>query len=297
MWTRARTLAILLAAPMLGIGLAGCLGGDGVETAGPEAAQQDGFYVSLLIVDAEFFPIPGVHVAAQPGDLEATTDENGTATLGPVAADTTLGITVAREGYATAEAEVFVGAEPPDEVLIALEPVSTDVPYHETVNHVAYIDCAWAAPIGTLPCNVVDRQLGTNLTMDRSQWFFEIPAPGLASLLQESKWNPNAVGSDMRFLLFHPDLVTGSAVGGETYLDGRGGSPYRTMMIPGEEAERADVPFNGTEGFLYQALYRPWYTNSTLGIFAIYVNHRVDNWYTFFYHRPGTLDFSVLPDE
>jgi hypothetical protein len=280
------------------LAFSGCIGSDDGGPAGiGEDAGGQSLILRALVVDPEFFPVPGASVSAQPGDLEAVSDLNGSVTLRPVPPDTELQVHVERQGYASLDLVVTVGAEAPEELAWVLEPVSRDVPYHETIPHTVFIDCAWAAPIGTLPCNVVDRQLGTNLTMDRSQWFFEIPSPGLASLLQESVWDANAVGSDMRFLIFHPDLVTGSAVGGETYLDGRGGSPFRTMMIPGEHADRADVLFNGTQGFLYQALYRPWYSNSTTGIFAAYVNHRVDNYYTFFYHREGALDYTALPDE
>ncbi len=81
-------------------------------------------------------------------------------------------------------------------------------------------------------------------------------------------------------------------------LDGRGGSPYRTFLIPGEEGDGASQAFEGNESTPYQMLYRPWVTNSTTGAsVVVYVNHRVDSYYTFFYHRAGPTDFTALPDE
>lgn len=255
----------------------------------------EGAFIGGRVVDIEFVPLEGVTVAG--GGLVAITDLNGTFRLGPYEPGARIALRAEKPGYASAELETVATQGETASVLIALTPVASDVPYYETVPHVAFIDCAWAGSVGSLPCNPVDRQLGTNFTNDQSQWFFKVPGPNLAALLHEATWQANALGRDMRFLLFHPDLVSGSAVGGDPYLDSRGGSPDRSWLLPGEEAERAAVAFNGEEGFDYQALYRPWTTNSTIPGWAVYVQHRVENYYTFFYHRVGREDFTALPDE
>lgn len=256
----------------------------------PEAA-----YVVGRVVDVEIVPLEGVTVSAD--ERSTVTDANGTFRLGPFDQGQVVTLQADKEGYASGSGEVAATSDGAEPVLIILVPVASSVPYYETIPHVAFIDCAWAGPPGSLPCNPVDRQLGTNFTNDQSQWFFSIPGPNLAALLHEAVWAPSPWGRDMRFLLFHPDLVSGSAVGGDVYLDSRGGSPDRSWLIAGQEAERADVPFDGNESFLYQALYRPWTTNSTLPGWGLAVQQRVENFYTFFYHREGRDDFTVLPDQ
>ncbi len=255
----------------------------------------EGAFILGRVVDIEIVPLDGVTVAG--GDLNTLTDPNGTFRLGPFDAGTNVGLRAEKPGYAPAEVDTIAMEDQPTPIVMTLVPVASSVPYYETVPHVAFIDCAWAGSPGSLPCNPIDRQLGTNFTNDQSQWFFKIPGPNLAAMLHEATWQANTLGRDMRFLLFHPDLVSGSAVGGDPYLDSRGGSPDRSWLIPGEEAERASAAFNGNESFDYQALYRPWTTNSTIPGWAVYAQHRVENFYTFFYHRVGRDDFTVLPDE
>ena len=277
--------------------LAGCAG------ASPQAApngdlgfdDSEGAYVVGRVVDVEIVPLEGVTVSAD--ERTAMTDQNGTFRLGPFEPGQVVTVTAEKVGYAPGAVDALATLDGSEVLLITIVPIASSVPYYETIPHVAFIDCAWAGPPGSLPCNPIDRQLGTNFTNDQSQWFFSVPGPDVAALLHEAVWAPSPWGRDMRFLLFHPDLVSGSAVGGDPYLDSRGGSPDRSWLIPGEEAERAAVPFNGNESFLYQALYRPWTTNTTIPGWGLAVQQRVDNFYTFFYHREGRDDFTVLPDQ
>lgn len=286
----------LAAATMLWF--AGCVASTSETTAGPAGLESGaGAFIVGIVLDLEIVPVEGAAITASPGEHRTVTNDNGLFRVGPFDPGTTVAIHAEKTGYAPGDAETVAVEGSSERLVITLRSVATSVPYHETIPHVAFIDCAWAiSGLGSLPCNPVDRQLGTNYTNDQSQWFFKIPSPSVAGLLHEAVWQPNALGKDMRFLLFHPDLVSGSAVGGDVYLDSRGGSPDRSWLYPGKEAERADVPFNGTEGFDYQALYRPWTTNSTVSGVAIYVQHRVENYYTFFYHRAGSEQFTVLPD-
>lgn len=288
---------ILLAAS---VAASGCVGDGGADdVAGlSDGNVADGFGVCGIVVDPEFFPIGDAVVAIEPGEHRGTTDANGTWCLGPVDAFTTIEVTVGAHGFEPAAIELDIQDTPPETVVVTLQTVPGKEPYSETVPHVAFIECAWASSfLGTLPCNPVDRTLGTQTTVDNSQYFFEIPAPGLAAMLFEAKWDPQPLGEDMRFILLIPDIVESNYATGDPMLDGRGGSPYATWLYPGEDGERASQEFVGNESTPYQMLYRPWVTNSTLGPFALYVNHRVDSYYTFFYHRAGPTSFTALPDE
>jgi hypothetical protein len=287
-----RLFAVLAAAAIA----SGCIGSSESATTGPGALAGDGaVFVAGRVVDDQIVPLENVTVTG--GDHLSLTDANGSFLLGPFLPGETIVIRGEKAGYADAEQSALIVVEPPIRILLTLQPVSTNVPYYATIPHVAFIECAWAGPIGSLPCNPVDRQLGTNFTNDQSQWYFSVPGAGVVALLHEATWQANAFGRDMRFLLFHPDLVTGSAVGGDPYLDARGPSPRHNWLVAGEEAQGAAAPFDATEGFQYQALYRPWTTNSTIPGWAVYIQHRVENFYTYFYHRQGPQDFSVLPDQ
>lgn len=284
---------------MASVAASGCMGGDSANIEGVESGTvEDGFGVCGIVVDAEFFPVAGATVGIDPGEHRTTSDANGTWCLGPIDAFTKVEVWVEANGFQPFSIELQVQDQPPETIVVTLASVPGQEPYEETIPHVAFIECAWASSfLGTLPCNPVDRTLGTQTTVDNSQYFFEIPAPGLAAMLFEAKWESQPLGDDMRFILLIPDIVESNYATGDPMLDGRGGSPYATWLYPGEEGERASQAFVGNESTPYQMLYRPWVTNSTLGVFAVYINHRVESYYTFFYHREGPTDFTALPDE
>lgn len=286
------------AALALAVVLAGCAGGDPARLARTEVfGEANGGSLCGLVVDVEFLPVAGATVGASGHDRTVLTDPTGGFCLGPFGAGTEVELWVEADGYASATSTQRVGASD-GPVTVILEPLPGLEPYHETVPHVAFIECAWGASFaGTLPCNPVDRTLGTSITVDNSQYFFDIPGPNLAALLFEAEWQQNQLGRDMRFILLVPDIIESNYATGEPMLDGRGSAPYRTWLYPGQEGERASQPFVGNESTPYQMLYRPWTTNSTTGVFAIYVQHRVESYYTFFYHRALAEDWTALPEK
>lgn len=293
---------VLITFVLVTLTFAGCVGGgsDGgaASSVDPVQLDEDGNpYLLGLVVDSEFFPISNATVGLIPDGPVTTTGSDGSFQLGPLPEANSYEVYAEREGFQGLVRRVEA-SDLSDQLVFSLDAVPGREPYHETVPHVGFIECAWAVNgLGTLPCNPVDRTLGTSLTVDNSQYFFEIPAPDLVQLRVEAMWDAHLLGRDMRFLLFKPDIVDGAPVGGDTYLDGRGGSPYRTWLTDGVPGTRADEPFDGNETTLYQALYRPWATNSTVPNVAIFVNHRVENFYTFFYHREGPPRFSAMPDQ
>jgi hypothetical protein len=294
-----RARGFLVATIMTAMALAGCLGGGDGQAVGPAGpgGGEAAACVKGVVLDAELFPLKGATVGFVDTERSAQSDANGSFILcadGPG----TYQIYAEKNGYASSLEDVTLDGTRLVEVLIELEAVGSKAPFHETIPHTAFIECAWAISpaLGTSPCNAVDRNLGTELTVDNSQWFFEIPQDGLSALVMEAMWDPQTMGRDMRFLLLIPDVVGSNYLTGEPMLDGRGGSPYRTVLLPGETGDGGSQEFVGDDATPYQVLYRPWITNSTTGTAVVYVNHRVDSFWTFFYYDARTKDFSALPD-
>jgi hypothetical protein len=65
--------------------------------------------------------------------------------------------------------------------------------------------------------------------------------------------------------------------------------------VPGLTAPGGTVAFNGNRSVTYEAFIRGSETNATVPA-ALYVDHRADNWFTFFYNRRGSPEFTALSD-
>lgn len=285
------------AALVLLLATAGCVGGLANDDASaPRAADLDeSYFVRGLVVDSEFVPVADAAVTAAPGDWVATTGPDGAFELGPLA-PATYRVEASKPGYKASALDVVVAQASPERLLITLIPVASHVPYHTTVLFVALLDCSWATFGATFPCIPIDRVTGQNITGDRSRWKFQIPDPGLANLLHEMEWKPQATGRDMKISITEPNQPV--FIGGVTkfYLFRFGGSPLRSWLWPGQIAPGGSVPFDGNQSAKYDAFIRGSETNHTIP-FVLYIEQRANNWFTFFYNRPGPPDFTALPDK
>lgn len=276
---------------------AGCVGGAAGEQGSRKGAAHldESYFARGLVVDSEFVPLADAAVVATPGDRVATTGPDGTFELGPLAPGA-YRIEASKAGYQAFAVAVVIAQSNPERLLFTLIPVASTVPYHSTQLFVALLDCSWATFGATFPCVPIDRVTGQNITGDRSKWKFEIPDPGLANLLHEMEWKPQATGRDMKISITEPNQPV--FIGGVTkfYLFRFGGSPLRSWLWPEKVAPGGSVPFDGNQSAKYDAFIRGSETNQTVP-FALYVEQRANNWFTFFYNRPGRSDFSALPDK
>lgn len=281
------------------LSLAGCLGAGGsgngaVSGPGQVDLEQHGLLV-VTVVDPEVIPIADALVRIDPGGREAVTDEAGVARfapLDPAAYDVYAG----RPGYrdVTTVTRVIIGQ---NDLLVTLEPVSTDVPYRATEVYAVQVFCRWAVEaIGSsVPCNPVPPEAVGLPTMGYNCCFeFRIASPGLANLLHEMDWQSQAYGREMGVEIASTELTQAQA---QTFLLSNGPSPHRNWMVPGETAAGGDAPFVGADGTAYVGAHPVGARNSTVPGVAIVLDLRVDNWLTFFYNRPGPTGFTILPDE
>ncbi len=275
---------------------AGCLGGSPSTPSDADGPDGDGVMLRGLVVDTEFFPLDEAAVTLAGSDETTVTDGNGTFELGPVAVGSAFTLVVEKMGYLDQEVAGQAAADD-RQILVTLTPTALDVPFHETFVHVALLDCSWAILSATFPCVPIDRVTGQNITGDRSEWNFEIPYDGLADLLHEMTWQEQATGKDMKIVMTDPGEAV--FVGGVSnfYLSRAGGDPLRSWLVPGQVGPGGDVPFDGNESREYRAFIRGSESNMTVPVAAIYIEHRADNWFSFFYNRAGPRDFTALPDE
>ena len=257
---------------------------------------EDGFILNILIIDQELVPIDQALVTLTPGPQSTNTSTDGRASFGPlVEGDYT--VRVEKDGYATIGKQVFIAQSPPDRLIVSLVPVASDVPYHLTHVFVAYIFCTMTISNTFAPCVPVNVLTGQNITEDRAEFNFQIPYPGLADMLHEMVWQRQPTGVDMSVTIRPPGapLVVGGVT--VTYLSTGGGSPLRNWVVAGVENEGASAPFDANESTPYTTIIRGNSDNTTGNLMSLYLDHRVNNYFTFFYNRPGPRDFTVIPEE
>lgn len=249
-----------------------------------------------LVVDAEIVPIAAALVVLTPGGLATNTTTSGQFQFGPLP-EGHYTIEVTKHGYAPARAEFAVAQSPPERIVVTLIAVASNVPYHITHVFVAYIFCTLTVSGTFAPCFPVNVLTGQNITEDRAEFNFRIPYPGLADLLHEMVWQKQATGSDMSVTIRPPGAPL--VIGGVTviYLATGGGSPLRSWVVAGETNPGATAKFDANESTPYTTILRGRSTNTTANAMSLYLDHRVNNYFTFFYNRPGPRDFTVIPDE
>lgn len=253
-----------------------------------------------VVVDEELVPIEGVRITDDNSPQVAVTDSAGAFTLGPVESGEHV-LTAEKAGYATETLRVEVFDEPVLAVRVILEATAKAVPFHESVLHVTFVNCASRNLIGGMPCTALpDYVLGTNVSSNERYYFqFVVPSPGLADMLVEMIWTEQTLASDMLFKIQTPpgQPFTGLAT---SYYRMEGGQPLRGWVLAGVDNDGdgpGEVFDAGPNNITYEGLTIWSSGNATIPYTSIYVNHRTDAWLTFFYNRAGDRDFTALPEE
>lgn len=137
---------VLVTLLMLGIGLAGCLGGGddgGSQGTDPDQPQfsEDTGAVSGLVTTDDFLPIQGALVAilGADADLETTTSDSGAFVLSNVPPGTHT-LAVQKLGFESAAQSVQVAAGEEVEVEIQLNSVAVEEPWIESLPHTGYME-------------------------------------------------------------------------------------------------------------------------------------------------------------
>lgn len=294
-------LRLAIPVALLALALAGCSDGAGPAAVLPADEQP----LSGVVVTQAIVPVAGATVRAQPGDLEATTGEDGLFDLGPVAAGT-YQLVVRAEGYAEAVVTAVAGPQVAKVVLLA---TSTDVPYIEVQKFDGYLECTfdiWVSPYQVLgaPCvGVVDLVTGATVSSDQWQFVWEVSAPGLAGALAEMVWDAQPTGSHMGMLLRNVAGAGSGVDAGGTNVDTqfastRGPSPLQMWVHQGIENPGADegaafqVPQNDTMQYKLLVLGRADYSQPA--DVHLMLQNRPQVFVTEFYHRIGDPSYSVL---
>jgi len=211
--------ALLAAATMLAVALAGCS-----ENPGNEKPDDDAFedlpgeplpegkgVIRGIVLDVAILPIPAVTVKLQGPNLETTTNENGAFVFSGVEPGTYF-LQASKPGYDKIQAQVTVvaGVEKPDAVKIQLPRLPGTEPFVVADDYVAFISCGfktanyvWDAdscdPTGTLGYAASDDSAPTfdtgttqNATYYQSEIFWEANQPLSSGLVTIQCLGPNA---------------------------------------------------------------------------------------------------------
>lgn len=300
---RACVLALLLAA------VAGCAQdptASQVEALG-QADFGDGPGILVgQVVDPEIVPVEGAQVFVLGTQLRATTDATGLFRIGPLEPGL-HSLRVERQGYATADAEVSLGTP----VTIILDPVASDVPYHETTVHQAYLMChvVFILPGGEFgglnaPCAAIIDLVAKNTAPDDWIFPFTVENPGFESLVMEMTWMTQQFGHDglLQLTTFaEAEVGSGVTIGGTVY-GGTMGPPFHVILHAGQSYwEDDDEPVyfypepNATQKF--ELLVAGGEGNTTIPGGAVFLEFRPTVYLSFFYNREATEGFTALPDE
>lgn len=316
-----RIMALLVAAATAA---AGCIGAGGVPQSdggngsanaavdpnAPGEIEPAPGHISGIVVDPELVPVAEAYVAVTPGDYVTTTNAAGAFKIGPLA-EGTYSVLAEKRGYQSATIEVAVREESPTKVTLTLEPMASDVPYHETLTRVMFLYCAVAiAPPTTLraPCGgLVDIVLQTVTgqpspnTLDTWTFDFRIEKPGFASLVMEMVWPPQSLGQNALMQL--TKIARAQSSGGGVTISGTvyGGhmaQPYHDVIHAGRlyVSNRNNTFYptpNATQDF--QMLVSVYEGNTTTG-HGVFIQWRPTVYLTFFYNRQASPDFTILPD-
>ncbi|HEX9816168.1 MAG TPA: carboxypeptidase-like regulatory domain-containing protein [Candidatus Thermoplasmatota archaeon] len=279
----------------------GCVGATPSSGPGPNVAfDPQAIAIRGLVIDDEFVPIEGVTITDAGCDRTAMTDSQGVFILGPLE-EGEHPLTASKVGYQSVGIAVAVFDEPVEGIRFVLSAATSNVPYHETTNHVTFVNCASYNLVGGVPCTALpDYVIGGNtISPDESFSFrFKVPNDNLADLLIEVTWTPQAFGHDMSFWFQTPPGQPATAVRVK-YFGMSGGAPLRGWVIAdienpsGDDGAIFDAEPNKVE---YDALTAWNANNSTIPYHSFYFNHRAETWMTYFYNRPGSREFTALPD-
>jgi hypothetical protein len=199
---------------------------------------------------------------------------------------------------------------------LTLQPIASDVPYHESFSEVMYLICHVVIRSNTghasflnAPCGAVDLVTGGTNTIDRWIFYFEIKNPGFASLVMEMMWKTQQFGHDgLLQLTYVGKAQVGTTSGGAgatvagTVYGGTRGPPYHDVIHAGksywkDSSTGKPVVFypNTNETARFKMLVAGGGDNTTLDGSAVFLEFRPTVWLTMFYNRQATPEFSVLP--
>jgi hypothetical protein len=313
------TLAVLL--------LAGCAtpsapqGSAAVTSADPNAprslADAPG-HVTGRVVDPELVPIEGADVVITPGDHAMPTSPLGTFEVGPLEPGEYT-VHAEKKGYQSADVKTTVVQDKPSHVVLTLVPTASDVPYHESLNRVMYMQCAFAiyvtGVVGLVSgCGfLVDYGLKTATgqhytnTIDNNTFPFKIQQPGFRSLVMEMTWPPQQFGTNglMQLTEFAKASASTGGVGvAGTVYGGSMAQPYHDLIHAGKSYRTTGgkpVIFypNANETASFEMLISGYYGNTSVpqGGSAVFYNYKPSVWLTFFYNREASYAFTILPDK
>ncbi len=152
----AKPKTLLLTALMIGIGLAGCVGGDDAGPQGDDAPtgpqfNEDTGAVRGTVTDAELLPLEGAQVAILNLDtgISTTTDDAGTFTLSNVPPGTHT-LAVQKLGFESQAKKVDVQAGDETFVELMLDPVPVEEPYVESLPHAGQYGIGFAFVLSTI---------------------------------------------------------------------------------------------------------------------------------------------------
>lgn len=210
-------LVALLAAP-----LAGCVGGDGLENAGPgDSAQfdEESGAIQGIITDTEARPVAGVTVALIGAeDVQATTDDSGSFTLSNVAPGTYT-LAAQKLGYESVAKSVTVNAGETAQLQLTMEAIALEEAYMETWADKGYFECSWSIVIARGPCFFPGPQV---LTDNNKREFNYMVDEGVMTVVVEMTWEQTTAttGEAMSLFLSYTDRTTS-----HWYCQGESASP------------------------------------------------------------------------
>lgn len=254
-----------------------------------------GNFLEGFVVDSEFVGIAGANVSLTPGERFTESADDGSFRIGPLEPGA-YAVRAERQGYRIGETSVDVGEGLPNRVVLALESVSTNVPYFQTLVFNGFMTCGTGTDYFYAPCDIVKRYTGTGFSNDKTEFRFQILDANLANLLVETTWKDQLTGRDMAYIMTSQAPLDYTWASQRFFAGHIGGSPLRVVFTPGVVGSGGNIPFDGNQSAAFVAFYRPAHTNSTLNVIAVYVEHRYDSYFTFFYNRPMTPGFSILTD-
>lgn len=288
------------------VAFAGCTGGNTADIGGPSVQlDPDALAIRGIVVDEELVPIDRAVITDAASGKTIMTGASGSFALGPVESGEHP-LTASRDGYQPVSLLVQVFDVPVEGIRFMLAAAATTVPYHETIPHSTFVNCASKNPIGGTPCTALpDYVLGGN-TVSPGESFafrFTVPSPNLVDLLIEMVWTNQAFATDMAFKVQTPPGQPATAAA-TTYYYMEGGQPLRGWMQAGVEnddramfdAEPNKVTYEGMTIWSGNNATIPGVDGYLSGT-TFYFNHRTDVWMTYFYNRAGTREFTALPDE
>ena len=282
-----------------------------IEGLGPADFEEGGpDYLMGQVVDPEIVPVEGVEVSVLGAGLVTTTDATGLFRLGPLEPGTHT-IRAERHGYASADTDVSLGGQLAPQVTIILDPVASDVPYHETTVHQAYLMCHFVTYLrpaieGGLnaPCAAIIDLVAKDTAPDDWIFPFTVENPGFQSLAMEMTWQTQQFGHDglLQLTTFaEAEVGQGVTIGGTVY-GGTMGPPFHVILHAGHSYwDVGDGPVyfypepNATQKF--ELLVAGGEGNTTIPNTALFLEFRPTVYLSFFYNRQATDSFTALPDE